>query len=262
MKSSPVARRRPGADRLVRHAPLRARAAHRQGALEAADRRAGARDAGGRRRRRSTSPAATSSSARCASPTARCCSRFRSAPTPARRRPSTATAPTSARSTTKCSRVDLRAQKIAWRYRDPDREFPYYSSAGARATARVIVGGRDKAVHAIDAATGKAAWKFVDPRARRFVARRRRRPRLRRIERRQALRARRADRRRSSGSSTPATRSPRRRPSPPAAWSSARRTAGSTVSVKALRPAAADQTRRLRSDRLGSSEAFDLRPPA
>ena len=27
--------------------------------------------------------------------------------------------------------------------------------------ARVIVGGRDKAVHAIDAATGKSAWKFV-----------------------------------------------------------------------------------------------------
>ena len=34
---------------------------------------------------------------------------------------------------------------------------------GARrgGTARVIVGGRDKAVHAIDAATGKAAWTFA-----------------------------------------------------------------------------------------------------
>jgi outer membrane protein assembly factor BamB len=56
--------------------------------------------------------------------------------------------------------IDLRARKIAWTYRDPEREFPYYSSA-ALAGGRVIVGGRDKAVHAIDAATGKSAWKFV-----------------------------------------------------------------------------------------------------
>ena len=72
-----------------------------------------------------------------------------------------------------------------------------------------------------------------DARARRLVAGRRRRPRLRRLERRQAVRARRGDRRRSSGSSTPATRSPPRPPSPPAASSSARRTAGSTVSGRA-----------------------------
>ena len=56
--------------------------------------------------------------------------------------------------------VDLRAKKIAWRYRNPNREFPFYSSA-ALVDGRVIVGGRDKSVHAIDAATGKAAWTFV-----------------------------------------------------------------------------------------------------
>ena len=56
--------------------------------------------------------------------------------------------------------IDLVAKKIVWRYRDPDREFPYYSSP-AFASGRVIVGGRDKAIHAIDAATGKAAWKLV-----------------------------------------------------------------------------------------------------
>jgi len=59
--------------------------------------------------------------------------------------------------------LDLRAKKILWRYRDPDREFPYCSSAALDTTgaARVIVGGRDKAIHAVNAATGKSAWKFL-----------------------------------------------------------------------------------------------------
>jgi outer membrane protein assembly factor BamB len=56
--------------------------------------------------------------------------------------------------------IDLVAKKIAWRYKDPDREFPYYSSP-AFAAGRVFIGGRDKAIHAIDAATGKSAWKVV-----------------------------------------------------------------------------------------------------
>ena len=42
----------------------------------------------------------------------------------------------------------------------PIAQFPFYSSA-ALADGRVIVGGRDKLVHAIDAATGKAAWTFA-----------------------------------------------------------------------------------------------------
>ena len=56
--------------------------------------------------------------------------------------------------------VDLRARKISWRYSNPDREFPFYSSA-ALAEGRVIVGGRDKNVHAIDAVSGKKAWTFA-----------------------------------------------------------------------------------------------------
>ena len=64
-------RRRPRADRIVRHASLRARSPDRQAAVEAADRRAGPRDAGGAERHRLHRRAATSASARCASPTAR-----------------------------------------------------------------------------------------------------------------------------------------------------------------------------------------------
>src|SRR5262249_6409220 len=56
--------------------------------------------------------------------------------------------------------LDLRARRIAWRYRDPDREFPYYSSA-ALIDGRLIVGGRDKSVHAIEAASGKSVWRFT-----------------------------------------------------------------------------------------------------
>ena len=56
--------------------------------------------------------------------------------------------------------VDLTAKRIAWRFRDPEREFPYYASPALSGT-RVIVGGRDKAVHALEMASGKSAWKFV-----------------------------------------------------------------------------------------------------
>ena len=59
---------------------------------------------------------------------------------------------------------NLRTRRVVWRYRDPDREFPYYSSAALLqrpSGLTVIVDGRDKIVHAIDAKSGKAAWKFV-----------------------------------------------------------------------------------------------------
>ncbi|HEY1306236.1 MAG TPA: PQQ-binding-like beta-propeller repeat protein [Vicinamibacterales bacterium] len=56
--------------------------------------------------------------------------------------------------------VDLQRRRILWRYSDPDRRFPFYSSA-ALAGSRVILGGRDKSVHAIDMKTGKAAWTFA-----------------------------------------------------------------------------------------------------
>jgi len=56
--------------------------------------------------------------------------------------------------------IDVQTKKILWRFKDPQREFPYYSSA-ALAAGRVIVGNRDKSVHAIDTASGKEAWKFT-----------------------------------------------------------------------------------------------------
>ena len=55
---------------------------------------------------------------------------------------------------------DLKAKKIVWRYENPERQFPFYSSA-ALVGGRVIVGSRDKLLHAIDAATGKGAWTFT-----------------------------------------------------------------------------------------------------
>lgn len=56
--------------------------------------------------------------------------------------------------------VDLAAQKTAWHYQHPERKFPYYSSA-ALADGVVVLGGRDKMVHALDGRTGKALWTFT-----------------------------------------------------------------------------------------------------
>jgi outer membrane protein assembly factor BamB len=55
--------------------------------------------------------------------------------------------------------VDLKLHKIVWRYRHPERNFPFYSSA-ALSAGRVFVGGRDKLMHALDAASGKEVWSF------------------------------------------------------------------------------------------------------
>ena len=54
----------------------------------------------------------------------------------------------------------FKRRRILWRYSDPDRQFPYYSSA-ALSDGRVIVGGRDKVLRALDAASGKAVWSFA-----------------------------------------------------------------------------------------------------
>jgi outer membrane protein assembly factor BamB len=56
--------------------------------------------------------------------------------------------------------VDLNTHKILWRYKRQDRVFPFYSSA-AVSGARIVLGGRDKLVHAIDRQSGKAAWTFT-----------------------------------------------------------------------------------------------------
>jgi outer membrane protein assembly factor BamB len=56
--------------------------------------------------------------------------------------------------------VNLTTRRISWRYRNRQRQFPYYSSA-AVAEGKVVVGGRDKMVHCVDAATGKELWTFM-----------------------------------------------------------------------------------------------------
>jgi eukaryotic-like serine/threonine-protein kinase len=55
--------------------------------------------------------------------------------------------------------VSLRTRSVTWRYKHPERNFPFYSSA-AVASGRVVVGGRDKLVHCLSAATGKSLWTF------------------------------------------------------------------------------------------------------
>ena len=55
--------------------------------------------------------------------------------------------------------VNLAQRRIAWRYQHPQRKFPFYSSAAVTAT-RVVVGGRDKMVHGLNA-SGSAAWTFA-----------------------------------------------------------------------------------------------------
>jgi outer membrane protein assembly factor BamB len=56
--------------------------------------------------------------------------------------------------------IDLAKRDVAWRYENPDRQFPFYSS-GALAGGRLIVGGRDRLVHAIDADNGTQVWTFA-----------------------------------------------------------------------------------------------------
>ena len=56
--------------------------------------------------------------------------------------------------------LDLKRRVVAWRYSRPDSQFPYYSSAALEG-GLVILGGRDKMIHAIHAATGKPAWTFA-----------------------------------------------------------------------------------------------------
>jgi len=56
--------------------------------------------------------------------------------------------------------LDRKAKKGAWRYEHPTRKFPFYSSA-AIWQGKVILGGRDKLVHAFEAKTGKSLWEFT-----------------------------------------------------------------------------------------------------
>ncbi len=56
--------------------------------------------------------------------------------------------------------IDWKAGGVVWRFKDPDHEFPVLSSAAVTDEA-VIVGGRDKRLHALDRKTGKSLWEFV-----------------------------------------------------------------------------------------------------
>jgi outer membrane protein assembly factor BamB len=55
--------------------------------------------------------------------------------------------------------VNLRTRRVGWRYQPQERQFPFYSSA-AIAQGRVVLGGRDKLVHCLSAASGKSLWTF------------------------------------------------------------------------------------------------------
>ncbi|HEY3174269.1 MAG TPA: PQQ-binding-like beta-propeller repeat protein [Candidatus Polarisedimenticolia bacterium] len=56
--------------------------------------------------------------------------------------------------------VDLAAGKVIWRYEHPERKFPFYGSA-AVAGRMVVVGGRDRFVHALDSGTGASIWTWT-----------------------------------------------------------------------------------------------------
>jgi outer membrane protein assembly factor BamB len=56
--------------------------------------------------------------------------------------------------------ADLVQKKIVWHYNNPDRAFPFYSSA-AVADDQVVLGGRDKLVYCLSAKTGKPRWTFT-----------------------------------------------------------------------------------------------------
>ena len=53
--------------------------------------------------------------------------------------------------------IDLRSDKILWRYENPKKQFPFYASAAITNNV-LIVGGRDKMVHALKPGTGELLW--------------------------------------------------------------------------------------------------------
>jgi eukaryotic-like serine/threonine-protein kinase len=56
--------------------------------------------------------------------------------------------------------LDLKTKRRKWLYTNPTRQFPFYSSPAVFG-GRVVLGGRDKMVHCIDAATGRMIWTFA-----------------------------------------------------------------------------------------------------
>ncbi len=56
--------------------------------------------------------------------------------------------------------VDWRAGELAWRFQDPERQFPFQSSA-AVTDDLVIFGGHDKRVRALERSSGTQRWEFA-----------------------------------------------------------------------------------------------------
>ncbi len=56
--------------------------------------------------------------------------------------------------------VDLEKGKIAWRYQHRQRRFPFFASAAVTDTL-VIIGGRDKMVHALSPDAGELKWIYT-----------------------------------------------------------------------------------------------------
>jgi outer membrane protein assembly factor BamB len=56
--------------------------------------------------------------------------------------------------------VNLDTGEIGWRYRHPKRRFPFFASA-AVTQGVVIIGGRDKMVHALSPETGEPLWTYT-----------------------------------------------------------------------------------------------------
>ena len=56
--------------------------------------------------------------------------------------------------------ITLDTGEIAWRYRHPKRQFPFFASA-ALTENTVIIGGRDKMVHALSQQIGEPIWTYT-----------------------------------------------------------------------------------------------------
>ena len=55
--------------------------------------------------------------------------------------------------------IDLERREVAWAYEHEVRKFPFYASAAADDEI-VVIGGRDKIVHALDPRTGERKWEW------------------------------------------------------------------------------------------------------
>ena len=53
----------------------------------------------------------------------------------------------------------LEKSEILWRYQHPERHFPFYASAAVTDNL-IVIGGRDKMVHALQSQTGQLLWTY------------------------------------------------------------------------------------------------------